>query len=96
LITVLVTIVPLVAMLALFAWASRRGRRQADVRACQIALTDAIHERLGAVVAPLVRRGRRGWQVHIALPFEHLATMDAVLAIVREVFAPRVGKAGRA
>jgi hypothetical protein len=94
LIAVLVALVPVVAMLALFAWASRRGRRQADVRARQIALTDAIHERLGAVVAPLVHRGRRGWQVHIAVPFEHRATMDAVLAVVREVFAPRVGDAG--
>src|SRR5262245_33993625 len=81
-------------MLALFAWTSRWKRRQADVRARQIALTDAIHERLGAVVAPLVRRGRRGWQVHIAVSFEHRATMDAVLAVVREVFAPRMGEAG--
>lgn len=28
------------------------------------------------------------------MPFEHRATMDAVLAVVREVFAPRVGEAG--
>jgi hypothetical protein len=91
---VLVALVPIVAMLTLLAWASRRERRQADVRARQIALTDAIHERLGAVAAPVVRRSRRGWQVHIAVPFEHRATTDAVLASVREAFAPGVGEAG--
>jgi hypothetical protein len=94
LIAVLVALVPVVALLALFAWAGRRERRKADVRARQIALTDAIYQRLGAVAAPVVRRDRWDWQVHIAVPFEHRATTDAVLASVRAAFAPGVGEAG--
>jgi hypothetical protein len=34
----------------------------------QIALTDAIHGVLGPVVAPIVRRGRRGWVGVLAVP----------------------------
>jgi hypothetical protein len=94
LIVVVVALVPVVAMIALFAWANRRERRQADLRARQIALTDAIHERLGAVAAPVVRRGRRSWQVRVAVPVEDSAATDAVLAIVRYAFSPGAGEAG--
>jgi hypothetical protein len=77
------------AVLGLLAWTSRRARRRGEVVARQIALTDAVHERLGAVVAPVVRRRRRGgWQVRIAVPFERPAVTEALQAIVLEAFAP--------
>jgi hypothetical protein len=77
------------AVLGLLAWTSRRERLRGEGVARQIALTDAVHERLGAVVAPVVRSRRRGgWQVRIAVPFERPAVTEALLAIALEAFAP--------
>jgi hypothetical protein len=84
-----VAIAPFAVVFALLALARRRERRRHDVRARQIALTDGVHERLGAVTAPVVRRRRGGWQVRMAVPFERPAVIEALLAIVLEVFAPR-------
>ena len=89
LIGVLVATAPFVVVFALLAWANDRERRRREALARQIALTDNVHQRLGAVAAPLVRRRRRGWQVRIAVPFERPAMTEAVLAIVVEAFAPR-------
>jgi len=48
----------------------------------QVALTDAIHRELGAVVAPVVkRRAGRGWRVAIAVPFESPVIVGRVIAI---------------
>ena len=81
---IVITAAPLAAVLGLLAWTSRRERLRGEVVARQIALTDAVHERLGAVVAPVVRRRRRGgWQVRIAVPFERPAVTEALLAITR-------------
>jgi hypothetical protein len=63
----------------------RRHRRHAEI-VRQIALTDALHARLGAVVAPVVRRRRRAWQIAVAVPVERPAVVAAVLATVDEVF----------
>ena len=46
-------------------------RRRADVIARQIAVTDAIHAELGAVVAPVVRRSGRGWRVTLPIDARH-------------------------
>jgi hypothetical protein len=80
--------VPFAVVLALLAWAERRDRRRREVQERQIALTDSIHERLGAVAAPVVRRRRQRWHVRIAVPFERPAMVEALLAIVREAFVP--------
>ena len=86
---IVIVAAPLAAVLGLLAWTSRRERLRGEVVARQIALTDAVHERLGAVVAPVVRRRRRGgWQVRIAVPFERPAVTEALLAIALEAFAP--------
>lgn len=79
---------PFVAVGVLLALVNRRHlRRQAEV-ARQIALTDAIHARLGAVVAPEVRRRRGGrWEVAIAAPLESPPVVADVLAIVEQAFA---------
>ena len=72
---------------ALVTLIERRGqRRQAEVLR-QIALTDALHARLGALVAPVVRWRHRAWQVAVAVPFERPAIGAAVLATVQEMFA---------
>ena len=84
---VLVASAPFAMVLALLAWAEPRDRRRRDVYERQIVLTDNIHERLGAVVAPVVRRVRGGWQVRIAVPVDRAVVVDALLPIVRETFA---------
>jgi len=62
-----------------------RMRREAAIGR-QIALTDAIHARLGAVAAPVVRRRRGSWSIAVAVPFERPAVVDAVLASVDREF----------
>jgi len=88
LVGIVIAIAPFAAVLGLLAWAARRDRRRAELRARQIALTETIHERLGAVAAPVVRRRRRGWQVRLAVPCERPAVTEALLTVVREAFAP--------
>lgn len=86
---VLVAAAPFAAVLGLLALAHWRDRRQHEVQARQIALTEVIHERLGAVAAPVVRRRRGRWHVQLAVPFERPIVVEALLALVRETFAPR-------
>jgi hypothetical protein len=77
---------PFAVVLALLAWADRRERRRREVLTRQIALTDCVHERLGAVAAPVVRHRRGVWYVAIAVPFERPAVIEALVAIVLEAF----------
>ncbi|OGL11772.1 MAG: hypothetical protein A3I14_08070 [Candidatus Rokubacteria bacterium RIFCSPLOWO2_02_FULL_73_56] len=77
-----VAALPFAALLALLALATRRERRRAEVVARQVALTDAIHRRLGAVAAPTVRRRPHGgWEIALAVPFERPALVQDVLAV---------------
>jgi len=77
---------PIVLMVALLAAAERRQRRvQAEVGR-QIALTDALHWRLGALLAPVVRRRGGVWQVSVAVPVEDSRIAGVVLTTVDEVF----------
>ena len=76
---------PMILTVALVTVADRRQQRvQAEIER-QIALTDALHARLGALLAPVVRRRGGVWQVSVALPVERPA-VSAVLAAVDEVF----------
>ena len=63
----------------------RQARRQAEV-ARQVALTDALHARVGAAVAPVVERRRGAWRISVALPVEQPAVLATVLRTVDEVF----------
>ena len=63
--------VPTAALLGLLHLAAVLERRRDAVIARQIALTDAIHRVMGAVVAPVVRRGRGGWVGVLAVPAGH-------------------------
>jgi len=83
---ILMLSLPPATVVALAALAERRRtRRRAEV-ARQIALTDALHARLGAAVAPFVRRRRRRWEIAVAVPFERPAVVTGVLATVDQMF----------
>jgi hypothetical protein len=85
---VVLTGLPFIVTGSLLALANRRERRRQTAVNRQIALTDAIHARLGAAVAPVVRSLRGGrWQVDIAVPFERPAVVASVLTVVDEAFA---------
>jgi hypothetical protein len=85
LVAVLVLAGPLVALIALGALVDRRRARRDAAVTRQIALTDALHGRLGAIVAPVVRRRGQVWQVTVAVPFERSAVVAGVLQTVDEV-----------
>ena len=74
-------------------WLQRRHRESI---ARQIEVTDAIHDELGAVVAPLVRRGPgREWQVLIAVPFDRPALVERVVSITHRTLAAHRGEPDR-
>jgi hypothetical protein len=77
---------PFALAIALIALIEHRGaRRRADI-VRQIRLTDALHARLGALVAPVVRRRQRRWQVTIAVPVEQPRVVSRVVETVDAVF----------
>jgi len=68
-----------------------RNRRKEAIRR-QIALTEAIDSRLGAIVAPVVKKPLWGpWQIQIAVPFSRPATVGRILAVAHEVFSAADG-----
>lgn len=77
---------PLVLTVALLLAAERRQRRVQSEVARQIALTDALHARFGALLAPVVRRRSGVWQVSVAVPAEDPRVVGRVLTTVDEVF----------
>ena len=77
---------PLAAVIALVGVIDRRQACRHAETARQIALTDALHARLGAVVAPFVRWRRRRWEVAIAVPFERPEVVAGVLTTVDAMF----------
>ena len=77
---------PIVLMVAIVIGIERRqGRVQAEVSR-QIALTDALHARFGALLAPVVKRRHGVWQVSVAVPVEDGRIVGTVLTTVDEVF----------
>jgi hypothetical protein len=82
--------VPLAAVIALLVVAGRAERAREQRFACQIAVTDAIHRELGAIVSPLVKRRRAGaWELAIAVPFDRPGLVATVLAIAQRVLSQR-------
>jgi len=85
---VVAALVPFAAVMGLLWLAGRVQRRRERGRERQIALTDAIHGELGAVVAPIVeRRLGGGWRVSMTAPFDRPTTVAAVVAVTRRFFA---------
>jgi hypothetical protein len=65
---------------------SRKRREQVTAR--QIALTEALDGRLGAIVAPVVKKPLWGpWEIQIAVPFLRSAAVARILTVVGEVFS---------
>ena len=83
--TVLVLVVlPMTGVSVLLLAVGRLQRAREERIAHQVAVTDAIHAELGAVVSPVVkRRFRRGWRIEIAVPFERAAMVGRVVAIAQ-------------
>jgi hypothetical protein len=89
----MVVAMPLTLLAGLLVAAGAIQRRREARIARQVAVTDAIHRELGAVVAPVVRRGwTRGWRAEIAVPFESPALVGRVGAIAHAAMA-RFGSA---
>ena len=65
-----------------------RRKRRETVIGRQIALTDALDERFGAIVAPAVMKPLFGpWEVRIAMPFLRSAVVARMLSVIDDVFA---------
>jgi hypothetical protein len=86
LLAVLALLGPFVALAGLAILVERRRARRHDEILRQITLTDALHARLGALVAPVVARRPHRWRIAIAVPFERPAAVAQVLDTVHEVF----------
>jgi hypothetical protein len=87
LVAVLILIAPFAALAAAMTLLEHRGeRRRAEIRR-QVALTDALHARLGAMVAPIVRRRGAAWHVAVAVPFERPSVVTEVLETAGIQFA---------
>ena len=84
LVVLLLPVVLVVALLKVTEW--RQAWRLSEI-ARQIAVTDAIHAELGAVVSPTVRRhlGNR-WRLAIAVPFDNLDTVTRVVESASRAF----------
>ena len=84
----------LTAVMLLSTW---RARTRLLAVARQIAVTNAIHGELGAIVSPVVRHRLRGrWQLIIPVPFDDLDTVTHVVRTAYGAFdAPERTKPGR-
>jgi hypothetical protein len=83
--TFVVTVVVPMALVASWLTALQWRDRARETRiARQVAVTEAIHRQLGAIVAPVVtRRLGRGWRAEIAVPLESPTIVGEVVAIAR-------------
>src|SRR5438552_18325432 len=69
--SVLIALFPIALIAALLQLSTWRQRTRLAEVSRQIAVTDAIHAALGAVVSPVVRRRLwRGWQLTIPVPLD--------------------------
>ena len=96
-VAVLAALLPIALLAAALLVMERRARIRLAECAHQVAVTDAIHGQMGAIVSPVVRRRSGGrWQVVIPVPFDDL---DAVSRVVRAAYggfdAPERGVPGR-
>jgi hypothetical protein len=93
----LAALMPLAILLGVLWLVERRRGIRMDAIERQIAMTDAIHRELGAIVAPTVTRTPLGgWRVLVPVPFEQPAVISRVLEIARDTVAPVAMLRGRA
>ena len=83
-VTVVAVLLPVAMFTAALLLSTWRARTRLLAIARQIAVTDAIHGELGAVVSPVVRHRLWGrWQLMIPVPFDDL---DTVTHVVRTAY----------
>jgi hypothetical protein len=86
---VVIALFPIGLILALLQLSTWRQRMRLTEIAQQIAVTDAIHAALGAVVSPVVRKKLwRGWRLTIAVPFDRPDTVRHVVDAASRAFGP--------
>jgi hypothetical protein len=79
---------PVVVVFAILVLATWRDRRREEAVARQIQVTDAIHRRLGAVVAPTIAPRAWGpWRLTIPVPFERPEVVASVVDIAHRALA---------
>ena len=87
--SLVVVLSPFALLVAALRLASWRQRVRLGEIARQIAVTDAIHAALGAVVAPVVRRTLRGgWRLTIPVPLDRPDTVTQVVGAAQRAFSP--------
>jgi hypothetical protein len=85
--SVLLVLSPVALIFMLLQLASWRQRTRLAEIAQQIAVTDAVHAALGAIVSPVVRRTLgRGWRLTIAVPLDRPATVSQIIAAASSAF----------
>jgi hypothetical protein len=85
--TIMIALIPFLAVWALLDLSRRVQRRREARVARQIALTDAIHRELGAAAAPEVTRSLTGeWTVSMRLPLHREGLVGAVTRLTQDVF----------
>jgi len=85
--SVLIALFPIALIAALLQLSTWRQRARLAAVSRQIAVTDAIHAVLGAVVSPVVRRRLwRGWQLTIPVPLDRPATVMQVVQVAYGAF----------
>jgi len=83
-----IALVPFVIVAGLLVAAERLQRRRERVTARQVSITDAIHQELGAVVAPTVEKSAWGpWRVVIPVRFEDPGFASRILTITHRALA---------
>ena len=86
--SLLVALFPVALLAAALRLASWRQRLRLAEIARQIAVTDAVHGALGAVVSPVVRRTRwGGWRLTIPVPLDRPDTVMHVVDAASSVFS---------
>jgi len=85
--TIMIALLPFLAVWALLDLSRRIQRRREEWVARQIALTDAIHRELGAVAAPEVTRSLTGtWTVSMRLPLHREGTVGVITRLTQDLF----------
>lgn len=85
---VVVVVIPPALVMTLLLFSNHVQRVGADAVARQVAVTDAIHRELGAVVAPVMRRrGWGAWELRMAMPLERPHLVGPVLAVAHRALA---------
>jgi hypothetical protein len=85
---ILLTLSPILVVVALLELAAWRDRRRQVAVARQIAVTDAIAWEMGAIVAPEVKPALWGpWELRIAVPLSRPLVVGRIVAIADCVLA---------